>query len=385
MNPRRSSFAALSIPTMRFARLRETAVALTNPLNSLFGAFSRDLGIDLGTANTLVHVRGKGIVISEPSVVAIDKRSKEVKAVGAEAKAMVGKTPANIIAVRPLKDGVIADFDVVEKMLKYFIDKAHERSFGMISPRPRVVVGVPSGVTQVEMRAARDAALNANARDAFVVEEPMAAAIGAGLPVDEPMGSMVVDIGGGTTEVAVISLGGIVINHSIRTAGDEIDEAIMQFARREYNLLIGERMAERAKIVAGSAYPLDEEIKVVLRGRDLLTGLPKAVEVSSVELREGIAGPVNTIVAEVRAALEETPPELVADIMEYGIMLCGGGAQLLGLDKRIGAETKMPVHIADDPLSCVARGAGKMVEEFENPVYRSILTSTQRTRRVKYQ
>jgi rod shape-determining protein MreB len=385
MNPRRSSFAALSIPTMRFARLRETAVALTNPLNSLFGAFSRDLGIDLGTANTLVHVRGKGIVISEPSVVAIDKRSKEVKAVGAEAKAMVGKTPANIIAVRPLKDGVIADFDVVEKMLKYFIDKAHERSFGMISPRPRVVVGVPSGVTQVEMRAARDAALNANARDAFVVEEPMAAAIGAGLPVDEPMGSMVVDIGGGTTEVAVISLGGIVINHSIRTAGDEIDEAIMLFARREYNLLIGERMAERAKIVAGSAYPLDEEIKVVLRGRDLLTGLPKAVEVSSVELREGIAGPVNTIVAEVRAALEETPPELVADIMEYGIMLCGGGAQLLGLDKRIGAETKMPVHIADDPLSCVARGAGKMVEEFENPVYRSILTSTQRTRRVKYQ
>jgi rod shape-determining protein MreB len=385
MNPRRSSFAALSIPTMRFARLRETAVALTNPLNSLFGAFSRDLGIDLGTANTLVHVRGKGIVISEPSVVAIDKRSKEVKAVGAEAKAMVGKTPANIIAVRPLKDGVIADFDVVEKMLKYFIDKAHERSFGMISPRPRVVVGVPSGVTQVEMRAARDAALNANARDAFVVEEPMAAAIGAGLPVDEPMGSMVVDIGGGTTEVAVISLGGIVINHSIRTAGDEIDEAIMQFARREYNLLIGERMAERAKIVAGSAYPLDEEIKVVLRGRDLLTGLPKAVEVSSVELREGIAGPVNTIVAEVRAALEETPPELVADIMEYGIMLCGGGAQLLGLDKRIAAETKMPVHIADDPLSCVARGAGKMVEEFENPVYRSILTSTQRTRRVRYQ
>lgn len=355
-----------------------------NPFNSLFGAFSRDLGIDLGTANTLVHVRGKGIVISEPSVVAIDKKTKQVKAVGAEAKAMVGKTPANIIAVRPLKDGVIADFDVVEKMLKYFIDKAHDQSVGrLISPRPRVVVGVPSGVTQVEMHAARDAALNANAREAFVVEEPMAAAIGAGLPVDEPIGSMVVDIGGGTTEVAIISLGGLVINHSIRTAGDEIDEAIVQFARREYNMLIGERMAEKVKIAAGSAYPLDEEIKVVLRGRDLLTGLPKAVEISSVELREGIAGPVNTIVAEVRAALEETPPELVADVMEHGIMLAGGGALLHGLDRRIAAETKMPVHIADDPLSCVARGAGKMVESINNPIYRSILTSTQRSRRVR--
>jgi rod shape-determining protein MreB len=355
-----------------------------NPLNSLFGAFSRDLGIDLGTANTLVHVRGKGIVISEPSVVAIDKKTKVVKAVGAEAKAMVGKTPGNIIAVRPLKDGVIADFDVVEKMLKYFIDKAHDRSLGFVSPRPRVVVGVPSGVTQVEMRAARDAALNANARDAYVVEEPMAAAIGAGMPVDEPMGSMVVDIGGGTTEVAVISLGGIVINHSIRTAGDEIDDAIVQFARREYNLFIGERMAEKAKIAAGSAYPLEEEIKVVLRGRDMLTGLPKAVEISSVELREGISRPVSTIVTEVRAALEETPPELVADIMEYGITLAGGGAMLRGLDKRIAAETKMPVHIAEDPLSCVARGAGMMVENFENKVYRDILNGTQRTRRIKY-
>jgi rod shape-determining protein MreB and related proteins len=355
-----------------------------NPLNSMLGAFSRDLGIDLGTANTLVHVRGKGIVISEPSVVAIDKKTKIVKAVGAEAKAMVGKTPANIIAVRPLKDGVIADFDVVEKMIKHFISKAHDRSLGMISPRPRVVVGVPSGVTQVEMRAARDAALNANAREAYVVEEPMAAAIGAGLPVDEPMGSMIVDIGGGTTEVAVISLGGLVINKSIRTAGDEIDEAIIAFARREYNLLVGERMAEKVKIAAGSAYPLDEEIKVVIRGRDMLTGLPKAVEVSSVEIREGIASPVNTIVAEVRAALEETPPELVADIMEYGIVLAGGGALLHGLDRRIAAETKMPVHIAQDPLSCVARGAGKMVEEFQNPVYRDILTSTQRGRRVKY-
>ncbi|MEJ5343903.1 MAG: rod shape-determining protein [Chloroflexus sp.] len=355
-----------------------------NPFNTIFGAFSRDLGIDLGTANTLVHLRGKGIVISEPSVVAIDTRTKKVHAVGAEAKAMVGKTPANIVAVRPLKDGVIADFDVVEQMLAYFIKKAHTyAALPLIDPRPRVVVGVPSGVTEVEKRAAREAALNAKAREAYVVEEPMAAAIGAGLPVEEPIGSMIVDIGGGTTEIAVIALGGIVINHSIRIAGDEIDEAIIQFARREYNLLIGERMAEKAKIAAGSAYPLDEEIKVVLRGRDLLTGLPKAIEVSSVELREGIAGPVNAIVAEVRAALEETPPELVADIMEHGIMLAGGGSLLHGLDKRIAAETKMPVHIAQDPLSCVARGAGKMVEHFDNSVYQDILMRTQTTRRVR--
>ncbi|MGB9738043.1 rod shape-determining protein [Chloroflexus sp.] len=355
-----------------------------NPFNTFFGVFSRDLGIDLGTANTMVYMRGKGIVISEPSVVAIDTRTKKVHAVGAEAKAMVGKTPANIVAVRPLKDGVIADFDVVEQMLSYFIKKAHTyAALPLVDPRPRVVVGVPSGVTDVEKRAAREAALNAKAREAFVVEEPMAAAIGAGLPVEEPIGSMIVDIGGGTTEIAVIALGGIVINHSIRIAGDEIDEAIIQFARREYNLLIGERMAEKAKIAAGSAYPLDEEIKVVLRGRDLLTGLPKAIEVSSVELREGIAGPVNAIVAEVRAALEETPPELVADIMEHGIMLAGGGSLLHGLDKRIAAETRMPVHVAQDPLSCVARGAGKMVEHFDNSVYQDILMRTQTTRRVR--
>lgn len=368
----------------RYDAIEEVLVPIFNPLNALFGAFGRDLGIDLGTANTLVHVRGRGIVISEPSVVAIDSKTKEVIAVGADAKAMVGKTPANIIAVRPLKDGVIADFDVVEKMIKHFIEKAHDRSFGLIAPRPRVVIGVPSGVTQVEMRAARDAALNANAREAFVVEEPMAAAIGAGLPVDEPIGSMIIDIGGGTTEVAVISLGGIVVNHSIRTAGDEIDEAIIEFARREYNLHIGERMAERAKVAAGSAYPLDEELKVVLRGRDQLTGLPKSVEVSSVELREGIAGPINTILADIRSAIEETPPELIADIMEHGIVLAGGGALLRGLDRRIAAETRMPVYVAENPLSCVARGAGKMVEEFQNPVYRDILMSTQRTRRVKY-
>lgn len=358
-------------------------MAIYNPINGALGVFSRDLGIDLGTANTLVYVRGKGIVISEPSVVAKDVRTKRTHAVGAEAKAMIGKTPSSIVAIRPLKDGVIADFDVVEHMLAYFIRKAHERTMGLVPPRPRVVVGVPSGVTEVESRAARDAALNANAREAFVIEEPMVAAIGAGLPVAEPVGSMIVDIGGGTTEVAVISLGGIVINHSIRTAGDEIDEAIIQFARREYNVMIGERMAERAKIAAGSAYPLDEEIKVVLRGRDLLTGLPKAVEVSSVEIREGIAGPVNTIVQEVRLALEETPPELVADVMEHGITLAGGGSLLHGLDRRIAAETRMPVYIAEDPLSCVARGAGKMVEEFDNPHYRRMLMHTQNGRRIK--
>jgi rod shape-determining protein MreB len=325
-----------------------------------------------------------GVTWALISVVAIDSKTKEVIAVGSEAKAMVGRTPANIIAVRPLKDGVIADFDVVEKMIKHFIEKAHDSAFGIISPRPRVVIGVPSGVTQVEMRAARDAALNANAREAYVVEEPMAAAIGAGLPIDEPVGSMIIDIGGGTTEVAVISLGGIVVNHSIRTAGDEIDEAIIEFARREYNLHIGERMAERAKVAAGSAYPLEEELKVVLRGRDLLTGLPKSVEISSVELREGINGPINTILADIRSAIEETPPELLSDVMEHGIVLAGGGALLRGIDKRIAAETRMPVYIAENPLSCVARGAGKMVEEFSNPIFREILTATQRTRRVKY-
>ncbi|MDP9379211.1 MAG: rod shape-determining protein [Chloroflexota bacterium] len=347
------------------------------PINSFFGLFSRDLGIDLGTANTLVHCRGKGIVISEPSVVAMDKKSRDVLAVGSEARAMVGKTPANIVAVRPLKDGVIADIDVVEKMLDHFIRKTHN---GSIYPsRPRVVVGIPSGVTEVEKRAAKDAAIAAGAREAYTIEEPMAAGIGAGLPVNEPMGSMIVDIGGGTTEVAVLSLGGIVINHSIRVAGDEIDEAIMQFARHEANLLIGERMAEGAKIVAGSAYPLEEERRVTLRGRDVLTGMPKAVEVSSVDLRDAIGGPVDQIVDLVKLAVEETPPELVADIMEFGITLAGGGALLLGLDQRIMRETKMPVQIADDPLTCVARGTGRVVESLHE--YHAALRAGQELRR----
>ena len=294
------------------------------PLSALFGFFSRDLGIDLGTANTLVYVVGKGIVISEPSVVAIDKYTKRALWVGMEAKAMIGKTPESIIAVRPLEDGVIADFDTVEMMLHHFIRKVHMQR--LMAPHPRVVIGIPSGVTEVEKRAAKDAALSAGAREAYTIEEPMAAAIGAGLPINEPIGSMIVDIGGGTTEIAVISLGGIVVNHSLRVAGDEIDDAIIHYARRDHNLVIGERTAEHAKIAAGSAYPLEEEVRVMLRGRDLLTGLPKSVEVSSVEIRDAISQPLNLIIEAVKTSIEETPPELVSDIMENGITLAGGGA-----------------------------------------------------------
>ncbi|HLY66057.1 MAG TPA: rod shape-determining protein [Chloroflexota bacterium] len=330
--------------------------------NALFGVFSKDLGIDLGTANTLVHVQGKGVVLSEPSVVAIDKKSKQVLAVGAEAKRMVGRTPANIVAVRPLKDGVIADFEIVEQMLRYFIGRVHT---GFAMPRPRVVVGIPSGVTEVEKRAVHDAAIRAGAREAFLIEEPMAAAIGSGLPITEPTGSMIVDIGGGTTEVAVISLEGIVVSRSIRTAGDEIDEAILQYARREHSLAIGERTAEETKIKIGSAYNTGNDRTVELRGRDLITGLPKVVEVTSSDIREAIANPVNQIVEEVKTCVEETPPELVADIMECGITLAGGGALLEGLAVRLTEETKMPVQVADDPLTCVVRGTGKALEEID--------------------
>jgi len=350
---------------------------MIRPLSALFGLFSRDLGIDLGTANTLVYVRGKGIVISEPSVVAVEHRSKRALAVGVEAKAMVGKTPGTIVAVRPLKDGVIADFDTVEMMLRYFIQKVHVQR--IMAPHPRVVIGIPSGVTEVEKRAAKDAALIAGAREAYTIEEPMAAAIGAGLPINEAVGSMIVDIGGGTTEVAVISLGGIVVNHSIRVAGDEIDDAIIQYARRDHNLVIGERSAENAKIAAGSAYPLEEERTVMLRGRDLLTGLPKFVEVSSVEIRDAVSGPVNTIVDLVKLCVEETPPELVADIMERGITLAGGGALLLGLDKRLQSELRMPVYRADDPLTCVARGTGRVAEALH--LYQRALAGGQEIRR----
>lgn len=335
---------------------------MINPLSALLGLFSHDIGIDLGTANTMVMVKGRGIVIDEPSVVAIDRVSKKILAIGAEAKRMVGRTPSNIIAVRPMRDGVISDFQVTERMLQYFIRTVHERSgFGI--PRPRVVIGIPSGVTEVEKRAVHDAALNAGARACYLVEEPMAAAIGSGLPIMEPSGCMIVDIGGGTTEVAVIALGGIVVATSIRVAGDEMDQEIMAYARQVHNLLIGERTAEEIKIEAGSAYPLEEESTVVLRGRDLATGLPKSVEVSTVEIRDALSGSISAIVDAVRSTIEITPPELVADLMYRGIALAGGGALLRGLDRRLAQETKFPVYVAEDPLSCVVRGTGEVLEE----------------------
>ena len=333
-----------------------------NPISALLGAFSHDIGIDLGTANTLVMVKGRGVVIDEPSVVAIDRVSKKILAIGSEAKRMVGRTPSNIVAVRPMRDGVISDFQVTERMLQYFIRSVHDR-FGFGIPRPRVVVGIPSGVTEVEKRAVHDAAINAGARAAYLIEEPMAAAIGAGLPIMEPSGCMIVDIGGGTTEVAVIALGGIVVATSVRVAGDEMDQEIMAYARQVHNLLIGERTAEEIKIEAGSAFPLDEESTVVLRGRDLATGLPKSVEVSTVELRDALSGSINAIVDAVRSTIEITPPELVADLMYRGIALAGGGALLAGLDRRLAQETKFPVYVAESPLSCVVRGTGEVLEE----------------------
>lgn len=347
-----------------------------SPLNALLGLFSRDIGIDLGTATTLLLVRGKGIVINEPSVVAIDKKSKRVLAIGSEAKRMVGRTPGNIVAIRPLKDGVISDFDITEQMLHYFIAKVHERYTQLIS-RPRVVIGIPSGVTEVEKRAVHDAALNAGAREAYLIEEPMAAAIGAGLPVTEPAASMIVDIGGGTTEVAVISLGGVVVSRSIRIAGDEMDQEIIQYARQRHNLLIGERTAEEVKIAAGSAFPLPEERKVALRGRDLVTGLPRSIEVSSVELREALSGSLNAIVTAVRTTLEETPPELVTDLMNQGIAMAGGGSLLAGVAERLSYETKMHVYVAEDPITCVVRGTGKVLEELDT--LRKLLVSTDRS------
>jgi rod shape-determining protein MreB len=309
--------------------------------------------------------------------VAIEKRTKKVLAIGAEAKEMIGRTPANIIAVRPLRDGVISDFDVTEKMLRYFINKAHQQS-RMPFPRPRVVVGIPSGVTEVEKRAVNNAALSAGAREAYLIEEPMAAAIGAGLPVTEAVGSMIVDVGGGTTEVAVIALGGIVVIRSIRIAGDEMDDEIVQYARQKYNLLIGERMAERVKIGIGSACPLPEEKMMTIYGRNLITGLPQGIEVSSVEIREALSGSVGTIVATVKEVLDATPPELVADLVEQGITLAGGTSQLQGLAERLTQETKMRVCVADDPVTCVVRGGGQVMEHLDS--LRKVLITTQRLR-----
>ncbi len=333
-------------------------------IDRFLGLFSLDLGIDLGTANTLVSVRNKGIVINEPSWVAVNRKTRQVLAVGAEAKEMVGRTPAKIVAIRPLRDGVISDFEITEAMLDYFIRKAHQRSFFNV-PRPRVVIGIPSGVTEVEKRAVYDAAMSAGAREVFLIEEPMAAAIGAGLPVTEAHGSLVVDIGGGTTEVAVFALGGIVVSRSIRVAGDEMDEDIINYARQKYNLLIGERMAEKIKIAIGSAFPLPEEKTMTLRGRNLVTGLPEAVEVSSIEVREALSSSVNTIVETVRATLDETPPELVADLMETGIAMAGGGSLLQGLVERIADETNIHTWLAEDALTCVARGAESVLQNLD--------------------
>jgi rod shape-determining protein MreB len=330
-------------------------------LDRILGLFSRDIGIDLGTANTLVHVRDRGIVMSEPSVVAIDAKTKRVIAVGAEAKRMVGRTPANIIAVRPLRDGVISDFDVTEQMIKYFVDKVHDR-VGTIA-RPRMLLGIPSGVTEVEKRAVRDAALNAGARWARLIEEPMAAAIGAGLPVTEPSGNMVVDIGGGTTEVAVISLAGIVVAKSIRVAGDKMDVAIVAYIKRKYNLLVGERTAEIIKKTIGNAYATDEVMTMEIKGRDLVAGVPKTLVMNSDEVREALAEPVNQIVEAVRSVLERTPPELAADIVDRGVVLTGGGSQLRNLDVLLREETGLPVMVSDMPECAVVLGTGRALDE----------------------
>jgi len=335
---------------------------LSKGLNYVMGLFSNDIGIDLGTATTLVYVKGKGIVLCEPSVVAIERGTKNVLAVGEEAKRMLGRTPGNIVALRPMKDGVIADFEIAEKMLRYFINKVHERK---VLVRPRIVIAIPSGITEVEKRAVRDSALHAGARQVYLIEEPMAAAIGVGLPIHEPAGNMIIDIGGGTTEIAVISLAGIVLSRSIRIGGDEMDEAIIEYLKKTYNLMIGERTAEEIKIKIGSAYPLEEEMTMEVKGRDLVAGLPKTITINSEEIREAMQEPIRAIVELTRFALEKTPPELSADLIERGIVLAGGGALLRGIDKLISEETGLPVHIADEPLTAVALGTGKVLEELK--------------------
>jgi rod shape-determining protein MreB and related proteins len=330
-------------------------------LGYLNGFGGRDMAVDLGTANTLVYVRGRGIVLSEPSVVAIDERTGDVHAVGVEAKRMLGRTPGTISAIRPLKDGVIADFDVTEQMLRHFIQKVHQHRFA----HPRVVVCVPSGVTGVEKRAVEEATLSAGAREAHLIEEPMAAAIGAGLPVSEPTGNMIVDVGGGTSEVAVISLGGIVVSQSLRVGGDEMDDAIVSHIKKEYKLLIGQQTAEEIKLEIGSAFQLREEMQAEVRGRDMLTGLPKTVVLSSDEVRHALEEPVSQIIDAIRTTLDKTPPELAADIMDRGIVLAGGGALLTGLDERLRHETQMPTQLAESPLTCVAVGSGRSLEVLE--------------------
>jgi len=343
-------------------------------LNKFWGLFSHDIGIDLGTSSTLVYVKGKGIVIRESSVVAINQKTKQILAIGDEAKKMVGKTPAHIIAIRPLVDGVVSDFEVTEQMLRYFIEKVHKQAFAFF-PRPRVVVGIPYGVTEVERRAVEEAAINAGAREVFLIEEPIAAAIGARLPVQDATGNMVVDIGGGTTEVAVLSLGGIVASRSIRIAGDEMNVDILNFARDEFNLLLGERTAEEIKIGIGSTLPLKDPLTMPMRGRDLVTGLPKEIIVNNEQIQRALQKSVSFIVEAVKATIEETPPELVADIMEKGIVLCGGGALLRSLDSLLTQETETTVFVADDPITAVVRGCGIVLEDVES--LKEVLLPTQ--------
>ena len=329
-------------------------------INYILGLFSNDMGIDLGTASTLVYVKGEGVVLSEPSVVAIERGTSKVLAVGDEAKRMLGRTPGNIIAIRPMKDGVIADFEITEAMLRYFIKKVHHRR---VLVRPRIVIAIPSGITEVEKRAVKDSAERAGAREVFLVEEPIAAAIGVGLPIQEPVGNMIIDIGGGTTELAVISLSGTVFSKSIRIGGDEMDEAIIEYLKKTYNLMVGERTAEEIKIKIGSAYPLEEEMSMEVKGRDLVAGLPKTVTITSEEIRESLQEPLRAIVEVTKISLERTPPELAADLIDHGIVMAGGGSLLRGLDKLISEETGLPVHIADDPLTAVAEGTGKVLNE----------------------
>jgi len=335
---------------------------LKKAINYVLGLFSNDMGIDLGTATTLVFVKGEGVVLCEPSVVAIERGTSHVLAVGEEAKRMLGRTPGNIIAIRPMKDGVIADFEITEAMLRYFIKKVHHRK---VLVRPRIVIAIPSGITEVEKRAVKDSAERAGAREVFLIEEPIAAAIGVGLPIQEPIGNMIVDIGGGTTEIAVISLAGTVFSKSIRIGGDEMNEAIIEYLKKTYNLMVGERTSEDIKIKIGSAYPLEEEMSVEVKGRDLVAGLPKAVTITSEEIRESLQEPLRSILECIKMSLERTPPELAADLIDHGIVMAGGGSLLRGLDKLISEETGLPVHIADDPITAVANGTGRVLSEIQ--------------------
>lgn len=346
-------------------------------VGNIFGNFSKDIGIDLGTANTLVYVKGKGIVINEPSVVAVNTKTGQVLAIGREAKKMVGKTPSHIVATRPLVDGVVSDFEVTEQMLKYFIDKVHRDSFTLF-PRPRVVIGIPSDVTEVEKRAVIDATMNAGAREAYLIDEPMAAAIGARLPVQDAAGNMIVDIGGGTTDIAVISLGGVVTSRNLRIAGDEMNEDIIRYCRDEFNLLIGEKTAEDAKIAIGSACPQKEKLQMPVRGRDLVTGLPKEIIINDEQVREALSRSIRIIVNNVKSTIEETPPELLADIMQRGIILAGGGSLIRGLDRLVADQTDMPVRMMEDPLTAVVRGTGIVLEDIE--ALKDILTENQHDR-----